>query len=45
VNSTVVGSYRHKMAMIRCLEDDEIERQLKCKMCDVGQCMFGSFKK
>jgi hypothetical protein len=24
------------MAMKRCLEDDEIERQLKCKICDVG---------
>jgi hypothetical protein len=24
------------MAMKRCLEDDEIERQLKCKICDMG---------
>jgi hypothetical protein len=29
--------------MISCLEDDEIERQLKCKICDVGLCIFGCF--
>jgi hypothetical protein len=27
------------MATIRCLED-EIERQLKCKICDVGLCII-----
>jgi hypothetical protein len=30
--------------MKRCLEDDEIERQLKCKICDVGLCFLGCFK-
>jgi hypothetical protein len=29
------------MEVIRCLEDDEIGRQLKCKICDVGLCIFG----
>jgi hypothetical protein len=33
------------MGLIRSLEDDEIERQLKCKVCDVGLCIFGCFNK
>jgi hypothetical protein len=47
VNSNIVVSFHHtsKMAMTRCLEDDEIERLLKCKICDVGLCIFGYFKK
>jgi hypothetical protein len=44
-NSNIVVSYHHKMAMIRCLEDYEIERQLKCKICDVDLCIFGCFRK
>jgi hypothetical protein len=44
MNSNIVVSYHHNMAMIRCLED-EIERQLKCKVCDMGLCIFGCFKK
>jgi hypothetical protein len=31
--------------MKRCMEDDEIERQLKCKICDVRLRIFGCFKK
>jgi hypothetical protein len=31
VNSNIVVSVRHEMEMKRRLEDDEIERQLKCK--------------
>jgi hypothetical protein len=27
--------------MKRCLDDDEIERQLKCKICDVEPCILG----
>jgi hypothetical protein len=45
VDSNIVVSYHHKMAMIRCLEDDETERQLKCKICDVGLGIFRYFKK
>jgi hypothetical protein len=45
VNSNIVVSFHHKMGMIRCLEEDEIERQLKCKICDVGLCIFGCFSK
>jgi C4-type Zn-finger protein len=26
--------------MKRCLDDDEIERQLKCKICDVELCIL-----
>jgi hypothetical protein len=44
VNSIVV-SYHHKMTMVRCLDDVEIGRQVKCKVCDVGLCIFGCFKK
>jgi hypothetical protein len=43
-NSNIVVSVHPSMAMKR-LEDDEIERQLKCKICDVGLCIFGFFKK
>jgi hypothetical protein len=35
VHSNIVVSFHHTMAMKHCLEDDEIERQLKCKKCDV----------
>jgi hypothetical protein len=41
----IIVSFHHKMAMKRCLQDDEIERQLKCKIYDVGLCIFGCFKK
>jgi hypothetical protein len=30
--------------MKRCLEEYEIEKQLKCKICDVGLCFLGCFK-
>jgi hypothetical protein len=43
VNLNIVVSLYHTMAMKR-LEDDEIERQLKCKICDVGLCFLGCFK-
>jgi hypothetical protein len=33
------------MAMKRHLKDDEIERQLKCKIRDVGLCFLGCLKK
>jgi hypothetical protein len=33
------------MTMIRCLEDHEIEKQMKCKICDEGLHIFGCFKK
>jgi hypothetical protein len=36
MNLNIVVSFHHAMAMKRHLEDDEIERQLKCKKCDVG---------
>jgi hypothetical protein len=42
IKSNTVVSYHHNMAMIRCLEDDKIERQLKCKICDVGLCILGA---
>jgi hypothetical protein len=45
VNSNIVVSNNHKMGMICCLEDGEIERQLKCKICDVGLCIFVCFNK
>jgi hypothetical protein len=44
VNSDTVVSYHHKMA-ICCLKDDEIESELKCKICDLGLCIFGCFKR
>jgi hypothetical protein len=44
VNSSTLVSFHHKMSMKRCLED-EIERQLKYTICDVGLCIFGCFKK
>jgi hypothetical protein len=43
VNLNIVVSF-HKMALKCCLEDDEIERQLKLKIFDVGLCIFGCFK-
>jgi hypothetical protein len=36
VNSDIVVSFHHKVAVKRCLGNDEIERQLECKICDVG---------
>jgi hypothetical protein len=45
VNLDTVVSFHHKMAVKCCLEDDEIEKQLKCKICDVGLCIFGCFLK
>jgi hypothetical protein len=30
-----IVSFHHTMAIKHCLEDDETERQLKCKVCDV----------
>jgi hypothetical protein len=45
VNSNIVASFHHKLGMIRCLEDDEIERQLKCKIRDVGLRSFVCFNK
>jgi hypothetical protein len=44
VNLNVVVSFYHTMVMKRCFEDDEIERQLKCKICGVGLCFLGCFK-
>jgi hypothetical protein len=44
VNSDIVVSFHHKMAMKRCLEDDEIEKHLKCKIHGVGLCFLGCFK-
>jgi hypothetical protein len=34
MNLNIVVSFHHTVAMKHCLEDDEIERQLKCKNCD-----------
>jgi hypothetical protein len=45
VNSNIVVSFHHKMAMIHCLKDDENESQLKRKICVVGLCIFSCFKK
>jgi hypothetical protein len=45
VISDFVVSFHHKLAVKRCLENDEIERQLKCKIYDVELCIFGYFKK
>jgi hypothetical protein len=44
VNLNIVVSFYHTTAMKRGLEDDEIERQLKCKVCDVGLCFLKCFK-
>jgi hypothetical protein len=44
VNSNIVVSFHHKMGMRHCLED-KIEWQLKCKIFDVGLCIFGCFNK
>jgi hypothetical protein len=44
VNSNIVVSFNYKMAMKCCLEDDEIEKQLKCKIYGVGLCFFGCLK-
>jgi hypothetical protein len=44
MNSNIVVSFHHTMAMKGCLEEDEIERQLKCRICDVGLFILGCFK-
>jgi hypothetical protein len=44
VNSNIVVSFQHKVAMKCCLEDDEIEKQLKCKICGVGLYFLRCFK-
>lgn len=38
--SNIVVPFHHTMAMKRCLESDEIDRQLKCKICGMGLCTF-----
>lgn len=43
--TNIVDSFHHKMAIKRCLEDYEVERQLKCTICDMGLCIFRCFKK
>jgi hypothetical protein len=43
VNLDIIVSFHHKLVVKR-LENDENERQLKCKICDVGLCIFGCFK-
>jgi hypothetical protein len=40
----IVVSFYHTMAVKSCLEDNEIERHLKCKICDVGLWFLGCFK-
>jgi hypothetical protein len=42
VDKNIVVSFHHTMAMKHRLEDDETERQLKCKKCDVGMCILGA---
>jgi hypothetical protein len=44
VNSNIVVTFHHKMAMRFLLEYDEIERQLKCKIRDVGMCIIRCFE-
>jgi hypothetical protein len=44
VNSNIVVSLHHTMAMKHCSEDNEIERQLNCKIHDVGLCILGCFE-
>jgi hypothetical protein len=44
VNSDIVVSFHHKVAMKHRLENNEIEKQLKCKICGVGLCFLGCFK-
>jgi hypothetical protein len=44
VNSNIVVSFHHTMVMKHNLEDDEIERQLKCKIHDKGLCIVGCFE-
>jgi hypothetical protein len=43
-NSNIVVSFHHTIAMKCCLEDDKIERQLKCKMYDMELCILRCFK-
>jgi hypothetical protein len=40
VNLNIVVSFYHRIAVKRCLEDDEIERQLKSKIYDMGLCFL-----
>jgi hypothetical protein len=42
-DSNIVLSFGHKMAM-KLSENDETERQLKCKIRDMRLCIFGCFK-
>jgi hypothetical protein len=44
VSLNILLPFYHTVAIKRCLEDDEIERQLRCKICDVGLCFPGCFK-
>jgi hypothetical protein len=44
VNSNIVVSFHNEKAMKGCLENDEIEKQLKCEICGEGLCFLGSFK-
>jgi hypothetical protein len=44
VNLNIVVSFYHTLAMKRCLAYNKIERQFKCKVCDVGLCFLGCFK-
>jgi hypothetical protein len=44
MNSNTVVSFHHTTAMKCHLEDDETERQLKCKNCDVGLCSLICFE-
>jgi hypothetical protein len=43
VNLNIVVSFHYTMAMKRCLENDKIEGQLKCKMYDMGLYFPGCF--
>jgi hypothetical protein len=43
VNLNTVVSFYHTMAMKHCLEDGEIERELKCKIYD-ELCILGCFE-
>jgi hypothetical protein len=43
VNLNIVVSFYHTMAVKHCLEDGEIERQLKCRVYD-ELCILGCFE-
>jgi hypothetical protein len=44
VNLNIVVSFHRTVALIRRLEDDEVERQLKCEIHDTGLCILGCFE-